>query len=295
MRTAKNMSYGYDYKPSYAQNQQVNTKVKHQKCRKQTKQVSLFNRLISFVMLALIGLYILPYAYNHFAKPLYNSFRSNKTGATFDVNDLYRRSTHVFHNDSVSGKRVFINSPKKAEMQTMYQTSEMPNLKSQLIQLTAEYPTLRSSIYVWDYQTGKYVDINADNTYSAASIIKIPVLLELFKAIEDKEISLKDKFMLTDVFRASGSGELQYKAENSLYTIDELARRMMRDSDNSATNILMYLTGGATNVNRAMRNWGMKTSHITNWLPDLEGDNKTTAKEMATMLFNIENIIIVYF
>ena len=288
MKTARDLSYRYNYRNSYANNK-VSTTAKYQTKKTTKKQIPLFHRLVSLGILFLLGLFILPYSYNNIAKPLYNSFKSNKTGATFDSNDLYRKTTFIFHNDSVNGKRVFINPPKKAVMQTMYESAEMPHLKSQLIQLAAQYPTLQPSVFVWDYQTGKYVDINADKPYSAASIIKIPVLLELFKSIENKELSLKDKFILKDIFRASGSGELQFKEENSLYTIDELARRMMRDSDNSATNILMYLTGGSTNVNRAMREWGMKTSHITNWLPDLEGDNKTTAKEMATMLFNIEN------
>ena len=40
-----------------------------------------------------------------------------------------------------------------------------------------QYPTVKPAIYVWEYDQGQYVDINAQELYPAASIIKIPVLL----------------------------------------------------------------------------------------------------------------------
>ena len=47
--------------------------------------------------------------------------------------------------------------------------------------------------------------------------------------------------------------------------------------------------GGSNDINRAMRNWGMKNTYMENWLPDLNGTNYTTPREMATMLYNIDN------
>ena len=93
---------------------------------------------------------------------------------------------------------------------------------------------------------------------------------------------------LTEYYRSEGSGSLQFKARNSEYTIDELARRMITESDNSATNMLMAKVGSMTDVNQAIRDWGLKHTEVHTWLPDLGGTNHTTAREMATMLYNID-------
>ncbi len=44
----------------------------------------------------------------------------------------------------------------------------MPVLESKLRKLMAGYKTIEPSIFVWDFATGKYADINASKTYSAA-------------------------------------------------------------------------------------------------------------------------------
>ena len=94
---------------------------------------------------------------------------------------------------------------------------------------------------------------------------------------------------LTDYYRAEGSGGLQFKAENSEWSIDSLARIMITDSDNSATNMLMSKLGSMTDVNSEIRQWGLKNTYVQTWLPDLTGNNKTTSKDIATMLYNIDN------
>ena len=43
-----------------------------------------------------------------------------------------------------------------------------------------------------------------------------------------------------------------------------------------------------TDVNSSMRSWGIKNTRVNTWLPDLSGTNYTTAREMAQMLYNID-------
>ena len=94
---------------------------------------------------------------------------------------------------------------------------------------------------------------------------------------------------LTNYYKASGSGNLQYAATGRNLTIDQLAKTMIEDSDNSATNMLMSKLGSMTAVNTAIRTWGIKNTHVQTWLPDLGGTNYTTTNDMATMLFNLDN------
>ena len=115
-------------------------------------------------------------------------------------------------------------------MSPLYLSQEMLSLKSQLNNVIAQYPQLDASVFVWDFQNSKYVDINGDKIYPTASIIKLPILIQLFKSIEMGQVSLNDKMVLTDYYRAEGSGSLQFQKSDREYTLDYLARIMITES-----------------------------------------------------------------
>ncbi len=176
-----------------------------------------------------------------------------------------------------------------SEVTTMYVTSEMTELKNSLISLMKQYPMIHPSIYVWEYENGKYIDINAEEQFSAASIIKLPVLVRMFKSIEAKQFTIYDEMILTDYYKASGSGDLQYRQTGGKYSLDALAKTMIQDSDNSATNMIMAKMGGMDDVNIGLRDWGISKTYVRTWLPDLGGTNKTTALDLAKILYNLDN------
>lgn len=270
----------------------LNTSNKFQKQKpkqKVKKKISFLSRVISFAFAVLLVMCVFPYTYKNMVKPVFIDSLST-THLKYDYALLLDKTRPYLQNDYFLDKPFLKkNTIKKAQMQPIYEASEIKQLKNQLNQLASSYPTIDPSIYIWDFNSGKYVDIKGNTPYSAASIIKVPVLLELFRSIENKQINLFDKMTLTDYYRAEGSGGLQFQQEGNKYTLNQLARVMIEDSDNSATNMIMSAIGGKPAVNRAIRNWGLKNTYINAWLPDLAGTNYTTAKDIATMLFNIEN------
>lgn len=153
----------------------------------------------------------------------------------------------------------------------------------------AQYPMIKPAIYVWEYENGKFVDINGDSLYSAASIIKLPVLIRLFKSIEAKQMTIYDDMILTNYYQSPGSGNLQYAQTGRKYSLDQLAKTMIQDSDNTSTNMIMAKLGGMDDINAGLRDWGISKTYVRTWLPDLTGTNKTTAKDMAKLLYNLDN------
>ena len=240
--------------------------------------------------LALILFFIVaPNYYDTVTRPII--LRQQKYPAVkVDYDLLYRPTSAYLNNTHFMGKN-FLNPVfvKKAQMVPLFESGTMPLLEAKLKNLANLYPTITPSVYVWDYSTGKSASLNSDKIFSAASIIKLPVLLHLFKAIEAGEITLNDKIQMTDYYRSEGSGSLQFRGERAVYTVDDLARVMITESDNSATNMLMSATGGMGSVNNSLRHWGMFRTRVNDWLPDMAGTNVTTAKELATMLYNIDN------
>lgn len=208
-----------------------------------------------------------------------------------DIYSIVNPVTNYLSNDLFMNRLLLTPTIQKthSEVTTMYHTNEMKGLKNQLIGLMREYPMIKPAIYVWEYENGRFVDINGDKIYSAASIIKLPVLVRLFKSIEAKQFTIYDDMLLTDYYQSSGSGSLQFARTGVKYTIDQLAKTMIQDSDNTSTNMIMAKLGGMDDINIGLRDWGISKTYVRTWLPDLKGTNKTTAQDMAKILYNLDN------
>lgn len=247
-----------------------------------------FANIILLSLLSLIGYFILPVGFNNITKPLF--LGENNKEITFNAREILFPTLNYMSNDWYFGHKYLLGANiKNPKMSTFFTSKKMTELENSLTNLMKQYPSIKPAIYVWDYDTGNYVDINGSKIYASASIIKIPILIQLFKKIESGQIDLFDKMELTDYYKASGSGNMQYYKTGSMYTLDELARVMIQTSDNSATNMLIAKVGSMLSVNRAIRDWGLNDTYIENWLPDLEGTNYTTAKDLTTMLYNLDN------
>ena len=265
-----------------------NPQTQQQKIHKPRKKKSLTHYLVSCAAFLLLLFGVMPYGFNHITKAIFVPTPYKHIQA--NLHDIAFPTTNYISNAWFMGERSFryAATGKHAQMEMLKENVNMPVLKSELENLITLYPTIKPAIYVWDYETQNYVDINASVAFPTASIIKIPVLIDLFKSIEAGQVSLEDKIPLTEYFRTEGSGDLQYMAANSLWDIDNLARIMITNSDNSATNMLMARIGSMTDVNQAIRDWGLSNTEIKTWLPDLAGNNYSTAKDLSTMLYNID-------
>lgn len=264
------------------------TPVRRRKTQRKKKKINPIARMIWLAMLALIAIYPLPYGYDKITKPLL--FGPSYKEVKVNYNQLYSPTVNYLSNDLFLNTRLLTPAKtNKPEMTTLYTTEKMAVLEAKLNKLMSAYKTIDPSIFVWDYETGKYVDIKASVPYSAASIIKVPILIQLFKSIEANQLTIYDEMTLTPYYKAEGSGDLQRAPLDSKYTIDELARVMIEKSDNSATNMIISAVGSMNDVNSGIRSWGLKNTHINNWLPDIAGTNYTTARDLATMLYNLDN------
>jgi beta-lactamase class A len=103
--------------------------------------------------------------------------------------------------------------------------------------------------------TGAFLYRNEDNTFHAASTMKVPVMMAYYQAFESGELSPEDTLTVRNQFhsivdgspyslqpREDGDPDL-YKAEGTEKTLDELIRRMITRSSNLATNLLIEKIG----------------------------------------------------
>lgn len=284
---------------------QVRAVPKKCKTKKKNLFVEFFRTTLLLSFLSVFIVFVHPTAYHCLIKQVFspekiptvtgykNTMKSENPCYRTEV-DLYRLAnpvTNYVHNDMFNNELLLTPTVEKShsEVTTMYQTSEIGPLKQDLNNLMAQYPSIKPSIYVWEYEQGQYVDIKSQELYPAASIIKLPVLVRMFKSIEAGQFKLHDEMKMIEQYRSSGSGSLQYAQANRLYSMDYLAKIMIQDSDNTSTNMIMAKMGGMDDVNIGLRDWGISKTYVRTWLPDLGGTNKTTAYDIAKILYNLDN------
>lgn len=273
----------------YSRVRPAKTNLQRKKQKNKNVQHNYFlHRIISILFLSALAMFIFPITYNRVVKSFF--FKSPYPAIKADYEQLVFPTINYLNNNLFLDKYILESAElKKPKMAALTLNERLYGLEKQLQNLSSLYPSIHPSIFVWDYNSGNYAGINSNEEFSAASIIKIPVLIQLFRSIEAGQLTIFDTMELTDFYRAEGSGSLQFKASNSNWSIDTLARIMITESDNSATNMLMSKIGSMTDVNSGIKQWGLKNTKVNTWLPDMNGTNITTTEDLARMLYNIDN------
>jgi len=108
---------------------------------------------------------------------------------------------------------------------------------------------------------GREIFINGTEVFHAASIIKIAILIELFRKADRGVLSLDDRVVLSEKHRIGGAGVLKEMHDGMVLTLRDLAILMTVVSDNVASNMLMDLVG-MDDVNLLLNEAGAKGSAL---------------------------------
>ncbi|HEY2376878.1 MAG TPA: serine hydrolase [Gemmatimonadaceae bacterium] len=87
--------------------------------------------------------------------------------------------------------------------------------------------------------TGERLTLRGDETFSTASLIKVPILVTLYDLSEKGQISLDDQLTLLKIDQVPGSGVLQFMHPGMTLSVHDAAVLMSILSDNTATNLLL--------------------------------------------------------
>jgi len=105
--------------------------------------------------------------------------------------------------------------------------------------------------------TGERLEYNADDTFPAASVIKLPVLVEAFWQIGAGTLKLDERIELQAEDKVIGSGILKELTPGLQPTLRDLLLLMMAVSDNTATNMVIDRVS-IDNVNRMLAELGVE-------------------------------------
>ncbi|HSH46850.1 MAG TPA: serine hydrolase, partial [Longimicrobiales bacterium] len=108
---------------------------------------------------------------------------------------------------------------------------------------------------------GETLAIRGDERFPTASVIKVPILVEMFHQVATGPLSLDDPVVALEADLKPGSGILQYLSTPHQMTLRDAALLMIAHSDNTASNLVIDRVGiGA--VNARMDSLGMPRTRL---------------------------------
>ena len=141
-------------------------------------------------------------------------------------------------------------STTRAAAQEDWQTA----LQERLAAADAAFPG-DVGVFVKDLRTQQSVSFRAEESWYIASVIKVPVAVEVMRRVEAGELSLDDEVTLRPTDYVDGAGQTHWEPAGTRFPVRHLMDRMLTVSDNTATDMLIRLVGLEA-VNRLARDWG---------------------------------------
>jgi beta-lactamase class A len=171
---------------------------------------------------------------------------------------------------------------------------------SEIERLIAESKVEVAGVAVYDLQTKQTLFVNDKVSLHAASTMKLPVMMAIFRLADRKKLGLNDPIEIKNRFysivdgsefrlsRTDDSDQDIYGRLGQTMPVLELVDRMITWSSNLATNLLIEKVK-AENVNALMRELGANDTEVRRGVEDAKAfqagqNNTTTAYDLMLLL-----------
>jgi beta-lactamase class A len=178
------------------------------------------------------------------------------------------------------------------------------SLRARIMTILAVHPGADVGIYYHELTRKDSLLYNADVPFHAASTMKVPVMIELFRRVDSRTVSLDQTVVVRNSFaslvdgspytldRDGDSGVSLYARIDRTATLRELNELMIAHSSNFATNILLNVLDPKT-VNATAHALGARNMNVLRGVEDGKAfdagmNNTTTARDLAMLLTGIE-------
>jgi beta-lactamase class A len=150
-------------------------------------------------------------------------------------------------------------------------------------------PDVKVNAQVERLSSGKVLfSQGADERLAAASLIKVPIMVELMEQVRMDKLTMESTLVLRDANKVSGGGTIANYPDGAVIRIKELARQMIVYSDNTATNLLIAKLGQAS-INARMKALGLPGLQLNRVMMDTAAakrgqENYVTAYQINQLL-----------
>jgi beta-lactamase class A len=204
---------------------------------------------------------------------------------------------------SVALALMFAGQPRPAPRATT-QAAPADSLAAAIRRRAAQVPGAVIGVAYHDLQTNDTLFLNADDSFHAASTMKVPVMIELFRRVDAGALGLDQGILLVNQFgsivdgspysldASDDSDSSAYRLVGTRVPVRELIDRMITRSSNLATNALIELVG-AKQADATAHALGARNIRVLRGVEDDKAfraglNNTTTARDLAVLLEAIE-------
>jgi len=171
-------------------------------------------------------------------------------------------------------------------------------LQESIEAIIGEYPDATVAVAVRDQSTNTSLDILHDRSFHAASTMKVPVQIEVWRRVQSGSLSLDSTLEVKNSFRSIVDGssyQIEDDSDDAIYqrlgqrmTISELVYQMITVSSNLATNLLIDFLG-AESIQSTIDSLGASGMQVLRGVEDIKAyeqglSNATTAGALATLM-----------
>ena len=177
-------------------------------------------------------------------------------------------------------------------------------LRDRIATTIAAHPGAEVAVYYQDLARPDSLRYNADLSFHAASTMKVPVMIELFRRVDSGTLSLDQTVSVVNRFpslvdgtpfsldSAADSDVSLYRRVGGRATLAELNELMIAHSSNFATNLMLERLDPKT-VNATAHALGARNMTVLRGVEDgkafAEGlNNTTTARDLGVLMTGIE-------
>ena len=210
---------------------------------------------------------------------------------------------HAFVFSSVTLALMFAGPPRPA-LGGPARAAGADSLAAKIRQRVQQVPGAVIGVAFHDLQTNDSLFLNADDSFHAASTMKVPVMIELFRRIDAGALSLDQGILLVNQFGSivdgspysldpgDDSDSSAYRRVGARVPVRELIDRMITRSSNLATNALIELAD-PRKANETAHRLGASNIRVLRGVEDDKAyqaglNNTTTARDLAVLLEAIE-------
>ena len=147
-----------------------------------------------------------------------------------------------------------------------------------------------SQLSLWLARTDgtELLSVDPDRRVAGASTLKVLLLVEAHAQAVEGTLDLGGSTTFLEEDRVGGAGSLQHEKPGSTWTWRQLIRRMIAESDNTASNMILRRLG-MKNVNARAERLGLHVTRFERAFMDPDArregkENWTTAREMGRLM-----------
>jgi beta-lactamase class A len=134
-------------------------------------------------------------------------------------------------------------------------------------------------------ETGEAAFLNEKEAFPMQSVYKLPISMAVIEQVRLEKLGLDEKIAFTkdDMVRAGQASVVRDKNPNGAeYTIRELIRLALVESDGTASDVLMRVAGGAEEIQAYLTQIGVRDIKVLNTEKELGADQQLQYKNSAT-------------